>query len=117
MEGTESRKYSVKEYFDLEASSPESWEYRDGDVLCMSGGSVQHSLIAANVGGELRERLKGSTCYVHSESLRVRIARRTLYSHPDVTVICGEAELDPDDDRGETVVNPTLVVEVLSPVN
>ena len=43
------------------------------------------------------------------------MARRSLYGHPDVTVICGDAELDPDDARGETIVNPRLIVEVLSP--
>ena len=110
-----SRRYTVQEYFDLEAESADKWEFRDGEVVCMAGGTVMHSLITSNVSGELRQRLKGTPCRVYSESLRVQLARRTLYGHPDVTVICGEAELDRDDGRGETITNPRLVVEVLSP--
>jgi Uma2 family endonuclease len=110
-----SGRYTLQEYFDLEAGSEERFEFRNGEVLGMSGGSVNHSLIAANVAREIGNRTKGTSCRVHESGLRVRIARRTLYSHPDVTIVCGETELDPDDERGETVINPKLVVEVLSP--
>ena len=111
----EQTRYTVQEYFRLAAESTDKWEYRDGEVVCMPGGTVMHSRIGANVIGELRQRLKGTPCAVYTESVRVRMARGTLYGHPDATVICGDPELDPDDDRGETIVNPRLVVEVLSP--
>ncbi len=108
------RRYTLQEYFDLEATSPYKWEFRGGEVVAMAGGTVAHSRIGGNVAGELYQRLKGTSCAVHTESLRVRLLRGTQYGHPDVTVICGDPELDPDDERGETVLNPRLVVEVLS---
>jgi Uma2 family endonuclease len=110
-----SRRYTVEEYFQLEADSADKWEFRDGAVVCMAGGTVVHSRIGGNATVAIGSRLIGGPCAVYTESLRVQMARRTLYGHPDVTVICGEPELDPNDDRGETVVNPLLVVEVLSP--
>jgi Uma2 family endonuclease len=109
------RRYTLEEYFQLEAESPYKWEFRDGEVVCMAGSTPMHGLITMNAGGELRQLLKGTPCRAYSESTRVRLVRRTKYGHPDVTIICGEPELDPEDQRGETVVNPRLVVEVLSP--
>jgi len=81
----------------------------------MSGGTVRHSLICANVSGTLRSLIKGGPCRVFDSNLRVRIRRRGLYSYPDVTVICGKAAFDEDDSSGESVINAQLVVEVLSP--
>jgi Uma2 family endonuclease len=81
----------------------------------MSGGSPDHSLIISNVNGELRSLLKGKPCRVYESNLRVRIPRTTLYTYPDASVICGERQFDPLDARRETVTNPTLIVEVLSP--
>lgn len=81
----------------------------------MSGGTVVHSRIGANTSISLGTRLRGTPCAVFTQSPRVQMARGSLYGHPDLTVVCGEPHTDPDDRRGETVVNPRLVVEVLSP--
>jgi Uma2 family endonuclease len=115
------RRYTLAEYFEIERNSLEKHEYRDGivvpvgEALAMAGGSFNHSLIAANVAREIGNRLKGSPCRVFESNLRVRIPRKTLFAYPDVSVICGKAEFDSDVGFGETVVNPRLIVEVLSP--
>ena len=109
------RRFTVEEYFRIERDSTEKHEYRDGEIVSMAGGTVAHSRIIANCIQTLGNRLRGGPCAPFESNLRVRIARRTLYSYPDVPVICGPPELDPDDTRGETVTNPRLVVEVLSP--
>lgn len=112
----EHRRYStVDEYFHLERDATEKHEYRDGEIIAMSGGTIAHSLITSNVNGALWMRLRGGPCKVYDSNLRVRIKRRQLYSYPDVTVICERPEADPEDPSGQTVTNPRLVVEVLSP--
>ncbi len=108
-------RYTVEDYFRLEAATDERLEFRDGQVVAMSGGSVNHSRIAHNIGREMGNRLTGTPCEAFEAELRVRITRRTEYSHPDVTVVCGGTLIDPDDALGETVLNPRLVFEVLSP--
>jgi Uma2 family endonuclease len=116
------RRYTVEEYLDLEASSPEEkYEYRDGivvamrEALGMAGGAVQHCLINANVIGEIGQRLKGNSCRAYSNDLRVRIPRKTLYTYPDATVVCGQLQFDVHGPAGHTCTNPILIVEVLSP--
>ncbi len=103
-------RYTVQEYFDLEAESVDKWEFRDGEVVCMPGGTFVHSRTGANTIISLGTRLRGTPCAVFTESLRVQMARGSLYGHPDLTVVCGEPQTDPDDCRGETVVNPRLVL-------
>jgi Uma2 family endonuclease len=81
----------------------------------MSGGSARHSLITANVIGELGNRLKGKPCRVYDSNLRVRIPKSVLYTYPDASVVYDAPQVDPDDPLKETVINPTVVVEILSP--
>lgn len=109
------RRFTVEDYLRIERGSTDKHEFRDGEVVSMAGGTVAHSRIMANGIAALWNRLKGGPRAPFDSNLRVRISRGTLYSYPDVTVICGNPELDPDDKQGETVTNPRLVVEVLSP--
>jgi Uma2 family endonuclease len=108
-------RFTIEEYLRLEADAVEKHEYRDGEIVAMAGGSPQHSLVIANLIREVGNRLKGKPCRVYDSNLRVRVARTTLYTYPDLTVICGDPEFDPQDRNRTTVVNPRLVVEVLSP--
>src|SRR5450755_1942635 len=108
------RRYTVEEYLRLEHESPEKHEYRDGEIIAMAGGTYEHSLIIANIIGELRGRLKGTPCRVNESNLRVRVARTVRYSYPDLAVVCGEPQFDPKDVNRTTVTNPRLVVEVIS---
>lgn len=111
----EKQRYTIAEYFQHERSALDKHEYRDGEILLMAGGSNDHSLKIANVIAALHGRLKGKPCRVYDSNLRVRIPRKVLYTYPDVSVICGKSEPDANDSAGETVTNPRLIVEVLSP--
>src|SRR5665213_2966590 len=90
-------RYTISEYLERERESLDKHEYRDGEILLMAGGTGDHSLIVMNVGGELRNRLKGTSCHAYDSNLRIRIPRRVLYTYPDVSVICGTREADPND--------------------
>jgi len=90
-------------------------EYYRGEVFAMSGGTPTQSLINANGIGALVRALRGGPCRVYDNNLRIRIPRTTLYTYPDASVICGELQYDPRDKSRQTVLNPTVLVEVLSP--
>lgn len=109
------RRFSLEEYFQIDRDSTVKHEFRAGEVIDMSGGSLEHSLIIANTIRGLGNRLEGSGCRVFDSNLRVRIAPKLRYAYPDVTVICNDPQIDPDDPSRTTVINPRLVVEVLSP--
>jgi Uma2 family endonuclease len=111
----EKDRYTVAEYLRREQESLDRHEYRDGEILLMAGASAQHSLIVANLIRETGNRLKGSPCRVYDSNLRIRIPQTVSYAYPDVSVICGQREVDPNDPRGETFTNPRLIIEVLSP--
>ena len=79
----------------------------------MSGASRKHNLIATNVAGELRERLRERECEVYQGDMRVRVSPTGLYTYPDVTVVCGKPEFE--DAEVDTRLNPKVLAEVLSP--
>jgi Uma2 family endonuclease len=106
---------SVAEYLRHEQDALYKHEYRDGEIIAMAGNSYNHSLIAANVIGELRNPLKGKTCRVVDSNLRIGIPRTPLYTYPDASVIGGPVQMDPNDSSGQTATNPRLIVEILSP--
>jgi Uma2 family endonuclease len=106
---------SFEEYCQIEAASPIKHEYWDGQAWAMAGGSREHAALSANVLGLLAAQLRGGPCQTHTSDLRIRVRATGLATYPDVSVLCGRAELDPDDRLGHTAVNPTLLVEVLSP--
>ncbi len=78
----------------------------------MAGGSREHAAIAANVSALLHTALRGRPCAVHSSDLRIRVADTGLETYPDVSVVCGRAEIDADDPH--VVTNPVVLVEVTS---
>jgi Uma2 family endonuclease len=101
-----------EEYLAIERQAEEKSEYWDGEMFLMSGASEAHNLIVLNVGGELREQLKERPCRVYPSDLRVRIPRAARYVYPDVSVVCGQSQLE--DDEFDTLLNPTVIIEVLS---
>lgn len=106
---------SFEEYCQIEAESPIRHEYQDGQAWAIAPGSREHAAIAANVVALLAIALRGRPCQVHTSDLRIRVAATGLATYPDVSVLCGRAVLDPEDRLGHTVLNPMLVVEILSP--
>src|SRR6185295_16327700 len=111
------RRTTVSEYLQMEEDSLEKHEYRDGRIIEMAGGSADHSLIATNIIGELRNRLKGKPCQVYDSNLRIKIPRSILYTYPDATIICGDRIPDPSDPLGHTMTNPRAIIEVISPTS
>lgn len=107
--------FSFEEYLELEEVSTVRHEFFGGQVWAMAGGSPDHAGICANITALLSAQLRGRPCRVFSSDLRVRVLETGLATYPDVTVICGRFESDPDDVRGHTAINPRVVVEVLSP--
>jgi Uma2 family endonuclease len=104
---------SPEEYLARERLAEIKSEYYDGEVFAMSGGSQAHSKIAVNAAGSLNAQLADRPCDVYNSDMRVQVAEEGPYTYPDVTVVCDEAQFaDADVD---TLLNPTLVVEVLSP--
>jgi Uma2 family endonuclease len=107
--------YTFAQYVELDAESPVKHEFLQGNVWAMAGGSPEHAGITANVAALLANQLRGRPCRVFSSDLRVRVQATGLGTYPDLTVVCGKLEMDPEDPRGQTVTNPRVVVEVLSP--
>lgn len=104
-----------EEYLRRETDSHTRHEYYHGEVFAMSGGTFEHSRICANIIRELGNRLRGTPCGVQDSNLRVRVPRTTLYTYPDASVLCGEPQFDPLDASRQTLTNPIVIVEVLSP--
>jgi len=101
-----------EEYLEIERRAERKSEYFHGEMFAMAGASYAHVVIVDNLNHELKVRLKAGRCRVHSSELRLRVAPIGLYTYPDVMVICGGPEFA--DDRRDTVVNPVLIIEVLS---
>jgi Uma2 family endonuclease len=100
------------EYLALEASSPVKHDYLGGEVFSMAGGTIAHGALAMAIGTALSNALRGRPCRVLSSDVRVRSQRSDFAAYPDVTVVCERAEVADNDPNG--VVNPRLIVEVLS---
>jgi Uma2 family endonuclease len=107
------RRITYAEYLELEAASPQRYEYYDGRVFAMAGGSPSHSGLAANVIHALMRQLEGKPCRAFTSDLRVRVVATGLATHPDVTVVCGALEVDVEDPNAAT--NPVVLIEILSP--
>ena len=104
-------RYTLTEYLDLERSAQARHEYYRGEVFAMGGASFAHTVIVGNVASELRTQLKGKPCRVSPTDLRVKVGGSGLYTYPDIVVVCGPPRLE---QPGETLVNPQIIVEVLS---
>jgi len=102
-----------EQYLAQERLSLDKHELVNGQVYAMAGASFAHIRIVANLSRHLGNLLADSTCEPCGNDLRVKVPETTMYTYPDVTVICGEPEFD--DDQKDTLLNPVLIIEVLSP--
>ncbi len=99
-----------EEYLAIEREAEYKSEYIDGVMYSMAGGSPKHSLVGVNVSTELNVQLKSSPCRVFNSDQKVRVPSKRKYLYPDVTVVCSEPQYDDSD----VLLNPLLIVEVLS---
>lgn len=107
------RYISEQEYLELERTSEEKHEYYAGEIFLMSGGTQGHSLIACNIIATLHPQLRRRPCRVYNSDMRVKVEQNGLYVYPDITVVCGEPRFDSG--RNDTLLNPTIIIEVFSP--
>lgn len=106
-------RYAFSDYVDLEEASNVRHEYFRGEIYAMAGGTPDHAALCLAFGAELRDKLRGGRCRAFGADLRIRVLACGLATYPDVSVVCGPLERDPE--SRTTVTNPTVVVEVLSP--
>jgi len=107
--------FTFGEYVSMEELARVKHEFLDGQVWAMAGGTPEHAAVCASITGLLTIALREKPCRTFSSDLRIRVRATGLGTYPDVTVICGRVELDPEDPKKVTAVNPVLLIEVLSP--
>ena len=101
-----------EQYLEIERKAEFKSEYYQGEMFAMSGARVPHLQIVSNTMGELHQQLRNRPCQPFSSDMRVCVAPVGLYTYPDVVVVCGELKLL--DDTFDTLLNPTVIFEVLS---
>ena len=104
---------SPEQYLAIERKAVTKSEYLDGSIYAMSGASHEHCTLTMNLAVEVGSRLKGGPCRAYSNDMRVRAGSPGLYTYPDMAVVCGEPAFE--DREFDTLLNPTIVFEVLSP--
>jgi Uma2 family endonuclease len=108
------RAYTLEEYFELEKSSEEKFEFWDGNVWSMSGASLAHNLIVRNLNTEIDTQLRQTkNCLIFPSDLRIKVPAYPPYRYPDLSALCGAPEIEKTGGI-DVLVNPRLIVEVLS---
>lgn len=107
------QRYTPEEYLALERKAEYRSEYFAGEIFAMSGASEPHNIITTNLVREISLQFKGRPCKVYSSDMRVKVSSTGLYTYPDVVALCGEPQFD--DQLKDTLINPTVLIEVLSP--
>ncbi len=105
-------KYTAEEYLELEETSLEKNEFYKGEIFAMAGASIPHNEIVANTLVDIGSYLKGKKCRIYPSDLRIHSLANSLYTYPDLSIICDEIETIGK--RKNTVTNPTVLIEVLS---
>ncbi|HXG84832.1 MAG TPA: Uma2 family endonuclease [Pyrinomonadaceae bacterium] len=107
------RTFTPEEYLELERQSSERHEFLDGEIFQMAGESLSHSRVCVNLTIEVGFQLRGKQCEALSSNMKVRTSTASLFSYPDLTIVCGEPIFH--DLKKDVVVNPRVIFEVLSP--
>lgn len=102
-----------EEYLAFERKATTKNEYLNGQIVAMSGASFVHNFITMNIANQLYNQLRGGKCQVATSDMRVKVTQTESYFYPDVVVVCGEPLSE--DNTFDTLLNPTVIVEVLSP--
>ena len=104
---------TADEYLAAERAAETKSEYHDGQIFAMAGGTAPHAELAMNFGAELRARSKGGPCRIYSSDMRIAIPGERSFVYPDVSGLCVEPRFR--DETRDVLLNPSFVVEVLSP--
>ena len=115
MEARELHRMTVEEYVTYDRRSDVRNEYVDGEVFAMAGGRPEHGIVTRNVVVALTSALRGKPCLAMNEAQKIGTPRTGAYHYPDASVICGPPQRDALDEHA--FVNPTVLVEVLSPAS
>jgi len=99
-------------YLDWERLQETRHEYFDGEVYAMNGASREHNLVCGNTFSALHTQLRGGPCEVYNNDMRVKVSETGMYTYPDISVACGQPRFEDAD--VDTLLNPVLIVEVLS---
>lgn len=102
-----------EEYLALERDSDTRHEYYAGSIVAMAGGTARHNRIAGSTYVSLYNQLRGRNCNIYPSDMRVKAIVTNIYSYPDVAVTCGDEEFE--DSREDSLLNPVVIIEVLSP--
>ncbi len=105
---------SPSDFLEWERKQEDKHEYAGGQIFAMAGASVNHNKILANVIGRTWNHLQGKDCNIYPSDLRIAVKSKNSFFYPDATIICGEPEFD-DDNISDTVKNPSVIFEILSP--
>jgi Uma2 family endonuclease len=112
MNATPGLNISIEEYLDTEDPSEVKREYYQGEVFAMAGGTIPHNRIVRNVLTAIDNFLKGKNCEVFPSDLKVHNEANTLFTYPDLSIVCGE--LEKWNNRNDVITNPIVIIEVLS---
>ncbi|MEZ4668251.1 MAG: Uma2 family endonuclease [Anaerolineae bacterium] len=105
--------WTVEEYLAFERSSDTRHEFLSGEIFMMAGASERHILITGNTFGSLYTQFRKRDCRAYATDMRVKVSATGLYTYPDIVAVCGTPRFA--DDKNDMLLNPTLIVEVLSP--
>lgn len=106
-------KVSIEEYLQMEQASGQKHEYYKGEVFAMSGSKITHNIIGTNLLSSIAQKLKGKSCQPFGSDQRIHIEKNTLFTYPDISIISGEIKTFNNDDWN--ILNPTILIEILSP--
>lgn len=113
MQAAATKQVSPQDYLRFERGAKEKHEYFEGQVIAMAGASLAHNRIVSNVIGEIRTHLKNKSCEILPSDIRISVPAFESYMYPDATIVCDKPEME--DDQFDTLKNPTVIFEVLSP--
>ncbi|MCC6290206.1 MAG: Uma2 family endonuclease [Chitinophagaceae bacterium] len=107
------QKFTVQEYLAMEEAATEKHEYYKGEIFAMSGTKMPRNIIFRNLFVGLTNKLNGKRCQPFGSDMRIHIEANTLFTYPDISIVCGEPETLNNDNWN--VVNPAVIIEILSP--
>lgn len=105
--------FTIEKYLDFEREGNERHEFLDGSVYAMAGESPRHSTICFNLSGIAYTKLRNGRCRGFSPNMKIATDSKGLFSYPDLAIVCGEPKFH--DKKGDVLLNPAVIFEVLSP--